>query len=405
MCGRRRARTRGTNEFPQLDRQDHDALKKVFGNFQRPDDSLFVEVVATLTGIMDLKTLPSNARNKARGYRDGLLRYETVLTAQLFLRLFRLTSPLSKYLQTEGMDILSAHRMVTTTQDAVKQIGRDFSTVKGAADTFVHWGNEQLEKVEGLDLEMEDTLPQKRMRRKKVLPGEMAQDESLSDAEKAYEVNVHNQILDTAIEALHRRFLTHGTLYADISLLHPKNFHLIQTTTLPESALSELSKCLVVHNSEATVANLQDELRNLAQQWGRLVQSPLDDYPNRTVEEIPTDGQEELDLRTKTCISCKECPVCCYKILLRFNMMTRAYPLLGLAYKFLLTLSVTQVACERSFSTLRYIKNRLRNSLSTSELEAFMLMASEKDVLVSLDTDSVIDRVAEKSELMKRMLL
>lgn len=84
------------------------------------------------------------------------------------------------------------------------------------------------------------------------------------------QVNVHQQILDTATEALHRRFLIHGTLSADLSPLHPKNFHLIHTSALPESALAELSKCLVVYDSTATVANLQTEVRN----WDRLVQSP-----------------------------------------------------------------------------------------------------------------------------------
>lgn len=34
-----------------------------------------------------------------------------------------------------------------------------------------------------------------------------------------------------------------------------------------------------------------------------------------------------------------------------------------------------------------------------------MLMATVKDVLVSLDTDTVIDRIAERSELMKKLLL
>ncbi|XP_046870317.1 uncharacterized protein LOC124489198 isoform X2 [Hypomesus transpacificus] len=258
----------------------HHALRKVFGNFGRPDGGLFVEVVSTLSAIMKLKSLASNARNKARGYRDGLLRYETVLTAQLFLRVFEFTSPLSKYLQTGGMDILSAHRMVTTTHDSLTKIARDFPAVKDAADCFVHWANEKLEEQDDLDLEVEAALPQKRLKKKKVLPGEMAQDESLSDSEKAYEVNVHHQILDTAVEAMHHRFLTHGTLYADLSLLHPKNFPLIQTSggALPVSALQELSKCLVVYDSRATVTDLQIELRNLAQQWDRLVQSQLDNY-------------------------------------------------------------------------------------------------------------------------------
>lgn len=159
-----------------------------------------------------------------------------------------------------------------------------------------------------------------------------------------------------------------------------------------------------MYDSRATVTNPQIELRNLAQQWDRLLQSPLDDYTTRAVEK-ESDDLQEMDIISKTCASCKECPACCSKLLLRFNMLTHAYPLLGLACKFLLTLSITQVACERSFSTLRYIKNRLRSCLSGSKLEAYMLMATEKDAHVSLDTDTVIDRVAEKSELMKKPLL
>lgn len=100
-----------------------------------------------------------------------------------------------------------------------------------------------------------------------------------------------------------------------------------------------------------TARQLQVELRNLAQQWDRLSQSPLDDNKTKTVEEESED-QEEMDIASKTCVFCKECPLCCYKILPRFNILTHAYPLLELVYKYLLTLSITQLACEWSFSTL-----------------------------------------------------
>lgn len=87
-----------------------------------------------------------------------------MLTAELFLRIFELTSPLSKYLQTRGMDILSARKTVTTTQDSLKKIARDFPDVKDA----VHWANEKLEEQDE-DLEVETALPQKRVKRKKLL--------------------------------------------------------------------------------------------------------------------------------------------------------------------------------------------------------------------------------------------
>ncbi|RXN16717.1 zinc finger MYM-type 1-like protein [Labeo rohita] len=384
----------------------HDALNKIFGSFGKPQDSLYTDVLSTLTAIQELKTVKGNVRTKARGYKEGLLRYETILTAQLLLRISEHTSPLSKYLQTEGMDILSAHRMVMSTQDALKKMARDFQAVKAAADDFVKWANEKLEQQdEETDMEVEAALPQKRRKKKKAMPGEMSQDDTIIDAERAYEVKVHNQIVDTAIEAIHQRFLTHGTLYADLSFLDPKNFSLIRNHALPKSALEDLSKCLVKFDDRATVDNLQYELKSLAGQWDKLKESPLDEYVTRTVEDGPDGKEEDMEIINKSCASCKHCPLCCYQILQRFNMLTDAYPLLGLAYKFLLTLSITQVACERSFSTLKYIKSRLRSSLSASKLEAFMLMATEKDILVALDTDTVIDRVAEKSKLLRKLLL
>jgi len=66
---------------------------------------------------------------------------------------------------------------------------------------------------------------------------------------------------------------------------------------------------------------------------------------------------------------------------------------------------MTQVTCERSFSILKYIKNRLRSSTSQEHLEALMLMATEKDILMSLDSDSIIDREAENSDLLRKLLL
>ena len=79
--------------------------------------------------------------------------------------------------------------------------------------------------------------------------------------------------------------------------------------------------------------------------------------------------------------------------------------IMSLAYTFLLTLSITPVACERSFSTLKFV-NRLRSSLSQDNLEAFMLMCTEKEILMSISNDTVIiDKVAETSALLRRLLM
>ena len=194
------------------------------------------------------------------------------------------------------------------------------------------------------------------------MAGEMAQDEALSNTERAYEVNVHNIILDTATEAISRRFLTHGTLLADLAWLDPRNFAQIRTR-LPINALENLSKCLLKFDSRAKL--LQDSGTCLRHHmWMR----------TRTVEDGSAAQEEERNIVTTSCSSCRNCPLCCYQVLRRFNMLADTYHLLGLAYTYL---SLTQVACERTFSTLKFIKNRLRSSQSANKLEMFMMMATE----------------------------
>ena len=387
----------------------HEALKKVFGFFAKPESGLFVDVLLTLAVIQEQATMKTTVRVKARGYMEALLRHETILTAQVFLRIFEETTVLSKYLQTKGMDILQAYRMVEATQGKLEAFKTDYKTVKAAADNFVRWANEKLQEQEGIELEVQAALPEKRQRKKKVLPGETAQpqDETLLNAERAYEKNVHNKVMNTAVETMERRFQAHGTLFADLSILDPRHFSAINKSGLPPSALQELSKCLVKLDDRATVENLQSELKSLAGHWDRLKASPLDEYVNRTVEvEDGSDEDQELvEIVNRQYTSCQDCPLCCYQLLRKLNLLSDTYHMLGLAYKFLLTLSITQVACERSFSTLKFIKSRLRSSLSQKHLEAFMLMATEKDVLMTLDTDAVIDRVAEKSALLTKMLI
>ena len=76
-------------------------------------------------------------------------------------------------------------------------------------------------------------------------------------------------------------------------------------------------------------------------------------------------------------------------------MYCRSYPLLYQAYKAILTLSVTQVGCERTFSKLRSVKNRLRNQLSEDCLDSLLFMCVEGDVLLRTLNHTIIDQLAK----------
>lgn len=90
--------------------------------------------------------------------------------------------------------------------------------------------------------------------------------------------------------------------------------------------------------------------------------------------------------------------------LIRYNLYTNAYPGLYLAYKLLLTLSVSQVSCERSFSKLKHVKTSIRSTLSQQNLETLMLMSVEKDILMNLDNNDIINKISTKSDFLKKVL-
>jgi len=266
------------------------ALSKIFGCFGNPDRALFIDLVSTLTRIEEDDSMKPHVRAKARGYTESLLRFETILTAQIFLRIFEITSPLSKYLQTSGMDLLTAHRLVIGTQESLNKCVRGFDEVKRAADAFVEWANAKLQEKEDCEVVVQAVLPEKRVRRKKAMPGELAEDEPVSDAE-ADSIKVRNVILDTVTESIQSRYAANGPLCADFACFDPRNFPKIKEMGLPTEALQKLSECLQKYDERATAGRLQAELSSLANCWERLKMPHSDAYNVRTTR--GEDGREE----------------------------------------------------------------------------------------------------------------
>ena len=105
-----------------------------------------------------------------------------------------------------------------------------------------------------------------------------------------------------------------------------------------------------------------------------------------------------------TSLSSKNCCLCAYLCLVKYGLYCSSYSTLTIAYKFLLTLSCTQVCCERSYSILKFIKSRLRSTLSADNLEAYMLMCMEKRVLMELDNKAIVDAFGQSSKELARLL-
>ena len=63
-----------------------------------------------------------------------------------------------------------------------------------------------------------------------------------------------------------------------------------------------------------------------------------------------------------------------------------------------MTVAVSQVECERSFSLLKIIKSRLRSMLGQEQLEAFTLLSIERRILDEIPSDEVIDKFSKTSK-------
>ncbi|CAH2250840.1 Hypothetical predicted protein [Pelobates cultripes] len=245
------------------------ALTKVFGSFSDPSQALYVDLIQTMAEISRSDHFNADIRYKAETYLESLKKFCTLITAQLYLFVFKNTTPLSLYLQTQGMDVLQAYRMVTETVNNLQSRDRDSQMIIDAAKKFTVWANSKLDTTDCKVLIEKDYPSPRRIQRKKRMGGELAVDEPILLASDQFRVEVYNVTLDKIINSPHSRITTHGQLFADLACLDPQNFEDI-LLDLPSSALERLSSLVIKFYSNATKEKLQSELLDFASKWKKI---------------------------------------------------------------------------------------------------------------------------------------
>jgi hypothetical protein len=82
--------------------------------------------------------------------------------------------------------------------------------------------------------------------------------------------------------------------------------------------------------------------------------------------------------------------------ILEFVMAADCYPNVSVAYRILLTIPVTVASAERSFSKLKLLKNYLRSTMSQERLNGLAMCCIEKDILDSINLDTVLNDFASR---------
>ncbi|XP_071712208.1 uncharacterized protein [Rutidosis leptorrhynchoides] len=83
--------------------------------------------------------------------------------------------------------------------------------------------------------------------------------------------------------------------------------------------------------------------------------------------------------------------------IMEFTKKLDIFPNILLAYKILLTVPVTVVSAERSFSKLKLLKNYLRNTMSQDRLNGLAIISIENRFLSNVDYDKMIEVFASKN--------
>lgn len=78
------------------------------------------------------------------------------------------------------------------------------------------------------------------------------------------------------------------------------------------------------------------------------------------------------------------------------------FPNLYLLLKIIMTLPVSSVSTERSFSKLKVIKTKLRTTMNEDRLQNLMMISCESDLNINIE--NVIDRFSRKSQKLLKNL-
>lgn len=397
-------------------RSKNDAIVKIFGRIDfwingdlSPENQykfVYIELLLSLYNISNCNQFNSKARNDALSLLKKFCSFETVLVAMMFLQIFKITTPLSDYLQTPNLDFVQAYNQISCTYKCILKVKDNFDHVMKAAKNFVNYSKSKIENYEDqIDIEVEEQLPIRRKRFIKRMPGELAQDEYIIDDIDRFRVMTFNYTLDTILKSIETRFLMHKELYLELECFDPRRFKNIRNIDdIPSNALKKICQLL----PDIDGGKLREELISFATSWPSIckidLQKAYDDLDEISVEDEWSDADLDKPKKCSKYEACNGCLKCALRILTEFNMYSIQYKELYIVYKYLLTLPLTQVTCERSFSKLKLLKTRLRATISQDNLENLFLMQCERDILNQVDGNRIIDKMCSSSQEINRLL-
>lgn len=401
------------------------ALETIFDSYRDQTNELYSTLLLVLYTIStDIKgDFDGKTSSEAQSLLHSWTNFETLILSFIFMFIFHHLTPASNYLQTKGLDFHQAFHIIKNAKESIAKMFDQFASIHEKVIKFINDINDK-DCFGNADIFIETEFPRKRQRKIKKMPGEKSFDEIIFIDEqgslKKFEIENYKVIINQVTRSLSNRFTDHETIYKEFFYFDPRNFTYLceqNEENLPANAFSSIS--MLTGISSATI---KKELISFAQNFKEMKGAPASKHAHTSISSTSSNNTQSKDHSSSDTdsddcdenmfsennhiqSSCAGCLVCCFQLIHKHNLHSLAYSNLYIAYKYLLTLSCTQVTCERVFSKLKIILTRLRSLLGQERLDAFILLSVESDLLQDLDYDLIIDNFASNSSLLKTKLL
>lgn len=381
-----------------------------------------IECFDTISKALECLENDRNSDTSTVSLASGLLRrldFHLIVSLHILKFVFRITGPVSRIMQGVSVDFAMAVTLIESClaqfNDAVNKCDEQWEQILKEAKDFA-----ELHAVES-------TFPAKRQRIPKKLSDELASDESIQDPERRMKTTVFRCVVDNIYVQLKERFqtedlamlrslkfftpacLTSAIDIIDDDIKEVCEYYDVDTSVV----IRELTEFRVIYKQLHTHVTMDD----LTKVTSTISQDNVYESQNASANDQLAGPCEFADIEhsdvedTDEVVDCsRETKVaswieCGFVKPLRLLQQLSGFTTLQYVYKILLTLPVTSCSAERTMSRVRIVKNRLRSTMLDDWFSSLLCIASEKDILSSLDLNNIVDRFADCSDILRRKLI
>ncbi|KAF0715432.1 Uncharacterized protein FWK35_00024167 [Aphis craccivora] len=291
-------------------------------------------------------------------------------------RIFSITTPISCYLQSKNINFIQAFQLIDNAKQELVALRSDekFNDLVEDSNKFA------------IDHNLPElNFKESRVRKKKKMPSEQANDEIVISASEIFKINTYFKALDQNITSITNRYKGAREIFKALSLISINRLMIISKSPnlMPIDSFLYLSEWI----KDINVKKLKNEYIIFSKNFTELISGiklPTKLHSNETETSENVLGMDSDDESSNYEKSIEENN--------KNDGPTRLY-----------TMPSSSASAERSFSKVKLIKTRLRSTMGQSRLESLLILSCERDKKINIE--DAINTFGNSSSLLKKCLI